>query len=345
MSTHLPLPLRLLRSLAALALSFGAFSAAAVDNAPAAAAELAQAASISVAGAVAHGAFPSPARPLARGDTAAAYSQGALFRISRDGAMAYLFGTIHVGARSFYPLAPQVSAALAQASQLVLELDTREEAAFDRAVATHASYRDGDHIRNHVSADTLRRLVKALHAVGIPLSAVGHLKPWLLANMLTGLALEQSGLQRAHGNESFLLDAVQARGASLAELESADYQLSLFDTLGDAHAESYLREALDDLASGLAMTKARAVVAAWTSGDADALEALIADTVGAGTVTSDFTRRTLLDRRNPEMAQRIEHIMKDGKVSFVGVGLLHLLGANGLPQLLSQRGYQVERMH
>ena len=64
-----------------------------------------------------------------------------------------------------------------------------------------------------------------------------------------------------------------------------------------------------------------------------------------GTVTSDFTRRTLLDRRNPEMAQRIEHLMKDGKVSFVGVGLLHLLGANGLPELLSQRGYQVERMY
>lgn len=345
MPTPLPLPLRLLRSLAALALSFSAFSAAAVDSAPVAAAELAQASGIAVAGSAAHGAFTSPAGPLARGDNAAGYSQGALFRISRDGEMAYLFGTIHVGTKSFYPLAPQVSAALAQASQLVLELDTREEAAFDRAVATHASYRDGDHIRNHVSADTLRRLVKALHAVGIPLSDVGHLKPWLLANMLTGLALEHSGFQRAHGNESFLLDAVQARGASLAELESADYQLSLFDTLGDAHAESYLREALDDLASGTAMTKARAVVAAWSSGDADALEALIPDTIGAGTVTSDFTRRTLLDRRNPEMAQRIEHIMKDGKVSFVGVGLLHLLGANGLPQLLSQRGYQVERMH
>jgi len=45
------------------------------------------------------------------------------------------------------------------------------------------------------------------------------------------------------------------------------------------------------------------------------------------------------------MSERIEHMLKDGKVSFVGVGLLHLLGANGLPQLLSQRGYQVERIY
>lgn len=300
---------------------------------------------MAVAGSVAHSAraaaaTATPATSRAR----PARGQGALFRISRDGQMAYLFGTIHVGASSFYPLAPHVSRALADSSQLVLELDTRAPGAFDMAVARHASYPAGDHIRNHVSPDTLRRLTKALHAVGIPLSGVGHLKPWLLANMLIGLELEQSGFQRAHGNESFLLDAVAASGASLAELESADYQLALFDTLGDARAEDYLREALDDLSSGMSMKKARAVIEAWTSGDAGALEALIPDTIGVGTVTSDFIRRTLLDRRNPEMAQRIEHIMKDGKVSFVGVGLLHLLGTNGLPQLLAQRGYQVERI-
>ena len=345
MSKHLPLPLRFFRSIAALALCLGPLATLAAEGAPGAASELAQASGMSVAGTVAHSGASRPASSPARGHTGDGYSHGALFRVSRDGAMSYLFGTVHVGARSFYPLAPKVSQALAQSSQLVLELDTREDAAFDRAVARHASYPDGDHIRNHVSADTLRRLVKALHAVGIPLSDVGHLKPWMLANMLVGLKLEQNGFQRAHGNESFLLDAVQARGASLAELESADYQLSLFDTLGDAHAETYLREALDELASGMAMKKARTVIAAWTSGDAAALDALIPDTIGAGTVTSDFTRHTLLDRRNPEMARRIEHIMKDGKVSFVGVGLLHLLGANGLPQLLAQRGYQVERVY
>lgn len=268
-----------------------------------------------------------------------------MFRISRGGEMAYLFGTVHVGAASFYPLAPAVSRALAGSTRLVLELDTRANEAFALAVRTHASYPPGDHIRNHVAPDTLRRLTAALHAVGIPLSGVAHLKPWLLANMLVGLELERSGFARAHGNEFFLLKAVQERGADVAELESADYQLSLFDTLAGADAENYLREALDDLVTGISMKKSKAVIEAWTSGDAVALDALMADIVGAGTVTSDFTRRTLLDRRNPQMAQRIAHLMKDGQVSFVGVGLLHLLGANGLPQLLSQRGYLVERVY
>jgi uncharacterized protein YbaP (TraB family) len=37
--------------------------------------------------------------------------------------------------------------------------------------------------------------------------------------------------------------------------------------------------------------------------------------------------------------------MHSSSVIFIGVGLLHLLGANGLPELLAQRGYLVERVY
>jgi len=271
--------------------------------------------------------------------------QGALYRVTRHGKVSYLFGTVHVGTKSFYPLAPEVDQALGGATQLVLELDTRSNEAFQRALARHASYPAGDQVEQHISSDTLARLTAALHAVGIPLRSVAHLKPWLLANYLMGLELERSGFERSHGLESFLLADAQTRGTAVAELESADYQLSLFDTLDDADAERYLREALTDLADGTSLRKAKAVIDAWTSGDAAALDALLPDATGGGSVMSEFTRRILLGKRNPEMAARIELIMQGDKTSFVGVGLLHLLGANGLPQLLSQRGYLVERMY
>ena len=79
--------------------------------------------------------------------------------------------------------------------------------------------------------------------------------------------------------------------------------------------------------------------------DAMAIDALMPDAVGGDSVVSEFTRRVLLGKRNPEMATRIAAIMQDGKTSFVGVGLLHLLGTDGLPRLLAQRGYQVERLY
>jgi uncharacterized protein YbaP (TraB family) len=274
----------------------------------------------------------------------AARHHGGLYRISGHGRVAYLFGTVHVGARSFYPLAPEVNRALGMASRVVVELDTRGDDAFARAVERHGSYAAGDDIRRHIGPDTLARLTDVLHAAGISLSSMVRLKPWLVANIVLSLELERHGYRRSEGVEQVLLAEAHRRGAPVAELESADYQLALFDTMDDIEAERYLRETLRDLADGTALRRAQAVVDAWNSGDTAALDALLQDATRGGAV-AEFTRRMLLGRRNPEMAAHIEQLMRQGSVTFVGVGLLHLLGANGLPQLLAQRGYLVEQVY
>lgn len=271
--------------------------------------------------------------------------QGILFKVARGGEVGYLFGTIHIGVKSFYSLAPAVSRALGDASQLVVELDTRADTAYQHAVAKYGSYPPDEHIRDHLTAQTMAQLTEALHAVGVTVSSVSRLKPWLLANILMGLELQRSGFERTDGNEFFLLANAAARGIAVAELESADYQLSLFDTLDDADAERYLRESLSELSDGSSLRKARATIDAWSSGDPAALDALFPEAINGDTVVSNFTRRTLLGRRNPEMASRIESILQDGKTTFVGVGLLHLLGDEGLPRLLAQRGFHVERVY
>jgi uncharacterized protein YbaP (TraB family) len=270
---------------------------------------------------------------------------GGLYRISRNGRVAYLFGTVHVGASSFYPLAPEVSRALASAGRVVVELDVSADAAFARAVARHGSYPDGDHIRNHISRDTLAQMTERLHAHGVSVGSMARYKPWLVANLLLSMELERQGYRRSDGVERVLLQAARRRGAPVAELESADYQLGLFDTMNDIESERYLRDTLRGLRDGSVMRRARAVVAAWTSGDTSAMDALLADATGGGGAVEDFTRRILLGRRNPQMVAHIEQMMRQGGVTFVGVGLLHLLGANGLPQLLAQRGYLVEQVY
>jgi uncharacterized protein YbaP (TraB family) len=270
--------------------------------------------------------------------------QGVLYKVTRGASTAYLFGTVHVGTPAFSPLTPEVRQALGQSHELVLELDTRAADAFTQAVLAHGSYAKGEQISNFVAPATMQRLTAALHAVGMTVASVAHLKPWLIANILMGLELQRSGFERAQGNESVLLEYAQAHGTAVTELESADYQLALFDTLGAAQAESYLLESLAALADGSALRKARATIAAWASGHSAALDALMADAVDGDGVVTAFTRDVLLARRNPDMAARIAHIMEGGKTAFVGVGLLHLLGADGLPRLLSQRGYLVERL-
>jgi uncharacterized protein YbaP (TraB family) len=275
----------------------------------------------------------------------AARHQGGLYRVSRDGRVAYLFGTVHVGASSLYPLAPEVRRALARASRVVVELDTRANDAFVLALNRHGSYAPGDNVRRHLAPDTIDQLTEALHDNGVSLASVAQLKPWLLANLLLSMALERDGYRHSEGVEQALLATAQRRGAPVAELESADYQLGLFDTMNDIESERYLRATLRGLHDGSAVRRAQAVIDAWTSGDPKALDALLADATRGDDAVADFTRRVLLGRRNPEMVSHIEQLMRKGSVTFVGVGLLHLLGANGLPQLLAQRGYLVEQVY
>lgn len=269
--------------------------------------------------------------------------RGVLYRIHGQGQTSYLFGTIHVGKQGFFPLEPEVTRALASASNLVMELDIRESEPFSIALNKYGFYVPGDTIRNHLSAEAMARLESALRRAGIELPSVAHYKPWLMANMLVGLELERHGFQRSQGVENFLLAASPHK--KVVGLESADYQLSLFATLDDVQQERYLLENLDDLQDGNALKKSQSLIDAWSAADAEKIDRALLELTTGNTVSSHFMQRTLLDKRNPEMATAIENIMKDKQAAFVGVGVLHLIGANGLPQLLMQRGYEVEKVY
>jgi hypothetical protein len=52
----------------------------------------------------------------------------------------------------------------------------------------------------------------------------------------------------------------------------------------------------------------------------------------------------LIYRRNEQMADSLFQIGIDGKVRFVAVGILHLVGERGIPSLLAQHGFRVRRV-
>jgi uncharacterized protein YbaP (TraB family) len=273
-----------------------------------------------------------------------AHRRGALYRIRYRGRTSYLFGTIHAGKQGFFPLAPEVTRALAESGKLVIELDIRENQPFQAALSKHGVYPTGDNIRNHVSPAAFAQLRAALLKAGLDLSLLDHYKPWLIANLLVGQQLEQHGFQRSQGVEFYLLSVAQQQAKKVLELESADYQLALFDSMDDRQQERYLLENLSDLDDGAALRKSAGLIDAWSEADTAKIDAMLDELTSGDSVSADFMQHTLLGKRNPEMAASIETIMQDDQPAFVGVGLLHLIGSNGVPQLLRQRGYDVEQV-
>jgi uncharacterized protein YbaP (TraB family) len=274
-----------------------------------------------------------------------AQQRGTLFRVHWQHNTAYLFGTIHVGQSSFFPLEPQVTDALKNAGTLAVEFDIRNRAALLAATKKHALYPEGDSIVKHIAPETMNRLNKALFDTGIPFDTVAQMRPWMIANLLVAVTLAHNGYDGQNGIDEFLLDQATAQHKTVRELESADYQMSMFANMPEKEQENYLAENLADLASGKLIEQTRALANAWNSADGPTFVALSREELDEKTTSAKFMQSVLLDKRNPEMATKIEALLKNNPSTFVGVGMLHLIGSNGIPELLRKHGYAVEKIY
>ncbi|MGZ5779887.1 MAG: TraB/GumN family protein [Burkholderiaceae bacterium] len=270
---------------------------------------------------------------------------GTLYRVSHKGNTSYLFGTIHVGKPEFYPLGTEVMQAFSKASKVAFELDSQNIAAIQASLQKYGMYGMDDSLKNHLSPNTLAQLKQALGKANLPLENVMQMKPWVVADILMEFELQQSGYVREHGVEEFLLTAARQQKKQVIELESADFQLSLFNSLSEQDQAKFLEEVLDEIKDGKARKETDDLADAWSKANAKELTRLMNETLSEKTVSAGFTQHVLLDQRNPGMATRIEGLLKHDKVTFVGVGLLHLIGDKGVPALLRQRGYAVERVY
>lgn len=272
-------------------------------------------------------------------------SRGALFRIEHQGNTTYLFGTIHVGKPAFYPLGAAVTQAFAQANKLVVEVDIGNAAALQSAMQRYGIYADGDGIQRHLSKPMLAKLKRALSLVDISFDKVQQMKPWLVANLLLEMDLKRNGYESTLGVDVFFLNAAKQQNKAVVELETADYQVSLFEEMSAAQQELYLGEILAEIKAGTILQDTTELMRAWSDADIAVQDSMVRKIVNDKTFAAEFTRRVLLDRRNPTMTGKIEGLLNSEKVAFVGVGLLHLIGERSIPALLRQRGYVVERLH
>lgn len=283
--------------------------------------------------------------PAASAHKSSAPQRGVLYRASYRGNTCYLFGTVHVGQAAFYPLEPQVTRALSAADKLVLEVDIRDTAMLQQSVMRHGIYPEGQSITQHLSNVSLEKLKQALQVASIPFDNVARMKPWMVTNILIVQAMARAGYPTEQGIELYFLAVAKKENKLVQQLETADYQLSLFNGLSDAQQEEYLLENLAQLADGSAIKKGLALITAWQHADNRALQAALQDLQSEQSTSAKFLQQVLLDERNPNMANKIEGLLKTDKKSFVAVGALHLIGDKGVPELLRKRGYKVEKVY
>lgn len=271
--------------------------------------------------------------------TASALADPALWRVQRDGATIYLFGTVHVLPKDMHWHYPQLDAALAASNVLYVELVDDDQATMQPLVMQYGI--DLAHpLSSELDASDEQRLQAAAQTAGIPEPALDAMKPWMAAVTLTVAPIFKAGFDPASGADKKLRQQFASQDKPVKGLETAEQQIRYFANLSQTVQISMLRNSLDDYAK--ADTEIAALVKDWQQGNVDAIAALEnSDMRGKYPVLY----KTLLTERNQRWAQQIAQMLGNHQTIFIAVGAAHLAGPDDVQAQLRKLGMHVERVH
>ena len=264
-----------------------------------------------------------------------ARDRGALWRFSKDGHHGYLYGTIHIGKLDWAMPGRAVYRALADAETIVLEADPLD-AAFHAGVTAPAQ----PHEAPALPAPLAARLSRQAARTCTSWERLQRMPPMMIAATLTLLDAAWAGFHAEYASEMVL--AGYARGANkpLATLETTAIQRAAIHSGQHDEQLATVEALLTGLEQGTARQELVTVAEAWARGDLDELRRSLVD--GPAAELAGLERMVV--PRNPAMAASIDALHTVGKRMFVAVGVLHMVGSAGLPRLLQERGFTVERV-
>jgi uncharacterized protein YbaP (TraB family) len=283
----------------------------------------------------------APARetvhPVPSATQTAPLARPALWKVSDRDTTIYLFGTIHALRPGLNWFDDKVAGAFGESGTLVTEIADVGGLDTAQTLLGNAMLPPGQTLRGKMSEADRAAYDAALTAASIPPAALDRFKPWYAAVVLSSLPLLRSGYKLEEGVEIQLAAKAKAAGKKQEALETAAYQLGLFDALPEASQLAYLRRVVDNLPH--VIEQIDSLAAEWGEGDPDALAKLMnADEADAGLTEA------LVTRRNRAWAKWIGERLEQPGTVFVAVGAGHLAGAGSVQDQLAAAGLKSERL-
>ncbi|XAH24958.1 TraB/GumN family protein [Xylophilus sp. GW821-FHT01B05] len=265
-----------------------------------------------------------------------ASDRGFLWRIRSEGHDSWLYGTMHVGRQDWLAPGPKVAAALGASEVLALEMNP-----LDASIQQRMAALAGQHAGEWPQA-LLPRVQKQMDKVCLPAAVRAALHPMMLMTTLELYGLRAQGLYGEYGQEYLLADWARARRMRTVSMETPEAQIQVLLGPDAAVVPGDLESALTASENGRSAKIAAALAQAWATSDLERLRSYAAWCDCVKTARDRAQVRALLDERNPVLADGIDALHRSGKTVFAAVGALHMIGPTGLPELLRQRGYEVE---
>lgn len=284
-------------------------------------------------------------------------NEALIWEVKSDTSTIYLVGSIHVANDETYPLQQKLLDAFEASDAIAVEADvTNIDSDLLEQIQTLMIYLDGTTLSDHISEETLTLFNDYVAEYGISsfnedtIELLYMFKPWVLYSLIESDIVVEAGFNSESGIDLYFLNEAKSKNMPIIEVESVMLQYNMFDSFSEELQEFMLKNTLetsrDDTVSSLKL-----MLSLWEKGDVDGFELLLdednADVLVERTdeekkLYEEYNQKLIIDR-NIGMADKVEELLQGNQDVFFIVGSAHMVGEDGIVQLLEDRGYTVTK--
>jgi uncharacterized protein YbaP (TraB family) len=267
-------------------------------------------------------------------------AESSVWVASSTRATVYLAGSFHVLRASDYPLPAEFFRAYNDSRKIIFEVPPGETESpeYIGKFLSMAIYNDGTTLKEHITTAAYAKAERFCKERNYPLEQYQFFKPTFLVMTLTVSEMNKIGADPQKGIDYFFKDKAMQDGKAIGSLETVDQQLSLLTSMDANLGSDQILESIEELKQiGVMLGEYLAV---WRKGDEAKMEELFIKDLKL----YPKLYQTLIVDRNNKWVRNIEGYLNGSGNTMVVVGAAHLVGADGLVNLLRKRGYKVVKL-
>jgi uncharacterized protein YbaP (TraB family) len=192
-----------------------------------------------------------------------------------------------------------------------------------------------DSFEQQVSPRTYSQFTNLATHVGLPPMMYQQFKPAMGAFALMVLEFQKLGLSPENGIDKHFYALARKQGKTIVPFETIDFQLGLLTGFSKAEGEQLVKEVIDEIDT--TKSEITDMLNAWQTGDTAALDKLL----NRGRQEQPAIFKRLLTDRTRQWVPKVEELLRSGQNAIVIVGAGHLVGDDGLVELLRKKGLKI----
>ena len=276
-----------------------------------------------------------------------------LYEITKEGSnnKIYLFGSIHAANLKNVIFPQYLLNAYNNSHYLACEADIvayQENTALVFADTLKLLYTDSSTIKDHLTEETYNKLVDFLKEKKVYSTLYDQYQPFFFESLVSNVLIGDAKLDATEGIDYYFLNKAKKDNKKILEVEGMTFQTDLSLSFKDELYDLMLSDLLNNYDKEV--EDLQNLYEDWKKGNINDLLKYLDEEIDINNdynneqkeLFNDYNQKMIINR-NISMTNKLIEYFNNNQDVFYMVGTLHLIGDNGIANLLTKEGFTVKQ--